>query len=89
MLCPIKGTPLETQPLIGEDEVVDTVALFRLVHPRCFLRFAGERARLSREAKMLCLAIGMNGGIVGDLLTTLGSTVAEDKEMIAESGYSF
>lgn len=89
VLSPIKGTPLESQPLIDEDEVVDAVALFRFVHPRCIIRFAGGRARLSRRAKMLCLAIGFNGGIVGDLLTTLGATVAEDKEMIAESGYTF
>lgn len=89
VLSPIKGTPLESQPLIDEDEVVDTVALFRFVHPKCILRFAGGRARLSREAKMRCLEIGFNGGIVGDLLTTLGSTVNEDKEMIVEAGYEF
>lgn len=89
VLSPIKGTPLEHQSLISEDEVVDAVALFRFVHPRKAIRFAGGRARLSREAKMRCLKIGFNGGIVGDLLTTLGATLAEDKEMIAESGYTF
>lgn len=89
ILSPIKGTPLEHQPLIAEEEVVDAVALFRFIHPRCTIRFAGGRARLSREAKMRCLAIGFNGGIVGDLLTTLGATLCEDKEMIAQTGYNF
>lgn len=89
VLSPIKGTPLENQPLISEDEVVDAVALFRFVHPRCMIRFAGGRARLSDRAKRLCLSIGFNGGIVGDLLTTLGATVDEDKKMINDCGYEF
>lgn len=89
VLSPIKGTPLEHQPLIGEEEVVDAVALFRFVHPRTVLRFAGGRARLSRESMLRCMAIGINGGIMGDLLTTLGATVAEDKAMISQAGYAF
>lgn len=89
VLSPIKGTPLEKQPLIPEEEVIDSVALFRFVHPRCIIRFAGGRARLSKEAKELCLSIGFNGGIVGDLLTTLGATVDEDIRMITECGYKF
>lgn len=89
VLSPIPGTPLERQPLIDETSIVDTIALFRFIHPHCTIRFAGGRARLSREGKLQCLRIGINGGIVGDLLTTLGATVAEDMEMVAESGYRF
>lgn len=89
VLSPIAGTPLENQPLISEDDVIDAVALFRFVHPRCYIRFAGGRARLSRAAKLRCLRIGFNGGIVGDLLTTLGATVAEDIQMISEAGYNY
>ncbi|MDE6145290.1 MAG: biotin synthase BioB, partial [Muribaculaceae bacterium] len=89
ILSPIPGTPLEATPLISEDEVIDTVALFRFIHPRIILRFAGGRARLSEAAKAECLRIGFNGGIVGDLLTTIGSTVESDKRMIADCGYRF
>lgn len=89
ILSPIPGTPLENTPLLSEDEFIDAVALFRFAHPRTELRFAGGRARLSREAQLEALRVGINGGIVGDLLTTLGSTVARDKNMAAEAGYSF
>lgn len=88
ILSPIPGTPLESTPLITEEEVIDTVALFRFVHPHVTLRFAGGRARLSREATRRCMLIGINGAIVGDLLTTLGATLAADKALAAECGYS-
>lgn len=89
ILSPIPGTPLESTPLIDEEEVIDSIALFRFVHPRRILRFAGGRARLSPKAKAECLRVGFTGGIVGDLLTTLGATLAEDKQMIADCGYRF
>ena len=89
VLSPIPGTPLEHTPLISEDEIVLTVALFRFAHPDRELRFAGGRARMSREAQLKALRAGINGGIVGDLLTTIGSTIAEDAALVAEAGYEF
>jgi adenosylmethionine-8-amino-7-oxononanoate aminotransferase len=35
------------------------------------------------------MRIGMNAGVVGDLLTTVGSTIAEDKKLVEEAGYEF
>lgn len=89
LLCPIPGTPLENVPPIPEDEVLNTIAIFRFIHPDTILRFAGGRKRLSRDTQLRCLQIGMNGGVVGDLLTTLGSTVREDKDLVADAGYQF
>ena len=87
ILCPIPGTPLADVPLIEEDEILLTVALFRFAHPSVQLRFAGGRKRLSREATIKAMRTGINGAIVGDLLTTIGATMAEDKETVAEAGY--
>ncbi len=86
VLAPIPGTPLADTPLISEDEILDTIAIFRFVHPTVELRFAGGRARISREGQLEAIRIGMNSGVVGDLLTTVGSTIAEDKTLIDDAG---
>ena len=89
ILCPIPGTPLADTPLISEDDIIDTIAFFRLIHPHTQLRFAGGRRRLSREAQIECMRVGINGGITGDLLTTVGSTIDADRDLARDAGYTF
>lgn len=89
LLCPIPGTPLENVEPLPEEEVLTTIAIFRFIHPSVILRFAGGRARLSREIQLRAIQIGMNGGVVGDLLTTVGSKVADDKTLVEKAGYEF
>ena len=89
ILCPIPGTPLEHQPPLTDDEILRSVAIFRLVNPKAVLRFAGGRKLLSRDVQLKALKMGVNGAIVGDLLTTIGSRINEDRELAAEAGLTF
>ena len=72
---------------LSEDEIVRTVAMFRLIMPDAYLRFAGGRARLSEQALMTSFQAGINSAIIGDMLTTTGADVATDKARILAAGY--
>lgn len=87
ILQPIKGTPLENVNPLSEDEVARSVALMRFIAPKCTLHFAGGRAQLSHSAVSKILRGGMNGALVGDMLTTVGNNVSEDYRMFKEIGY--
>ena len=87
ILHPIKGTPLAETPLIDDDEILLTIAIYRFMHPKAELRFAGGRARLSHDTRLKALKIGINSAVVGDLLTTVGSEIDQDKALALEAGY--
>lgn len=89
ILNPIKGTPLENTPLIEEEEIVRCAAVWRFILPKQVIRFAGGRNRLSKKNMERIFTGGVNGAIMGDMLTTVGNTVIEDKEMIAKLNLEF
>ena len=84
ILNPIKGTPLEDfKDKIDEEEVLKTICIFRIILPKAMLRYAGGRTlRLSKENQKLGMIAGINSLLVGNYLTTTGSTASEDKEML-------
>ena len=87
ILSPISGTPLENRPLIPEEDVLRTIALFRFILPDAALRFAGGRARLSAETTQEAYRIGINASIMGDMLTTAGADIDTDMGRIRAAGY--
>ena len=87
ILQPIKGTPLQDVEPISEDEIERSVALMRFIAPKCTLHFAGGRARLSRQSTARILRGGMNGALVGDMLTTVGNNVEDDFKLFKSVDY--
>lgn len=89
ILNPISGTPLGDTPLISEEEVVRTVAVFRFILPKKAMRFAGGRMRLSHENMLRIMRGGMNGVLMGDMLTTVSNTIADDRILFREANFDF
>lgn len=86
ILCPIKGTPLESYgDKIDEEEILKTICIFRIALPKAVLRYAGGRTtRLSAENQKRGIIAGINSVLVGNYLTTAGSKSEEDKAMLEE-----
>lgn len=82
-LDPRPGTPLEAQPLLTPDEVIMTIALFRIIIPDVPIRLAGGRAKVLGDQQAAAVKAGVNGLMIGDYLTTKGAEIQADHEMIA------
>jgi biotin synthase len=88
ILTAIAGTPLAELPPLTRDEVLTTVALFRMINPDAVIRMAGGRQQLGEE-QYQCFTAGANGAIVGNYLTTTGSGIAEDLRHLSAMGFTF
>lgn len=87
-LNPIEGTPLEhMESEIDEEEILRTICIFRIALPKALLRYAGGRTtRFSEEYQKLGIKAGINALLVGNYLTTTGSTPEQDVELVADMG---
>lgn len=84
-LVPVKGTPLENQPLINPLEMVRMVATTRILLPKTRVRLSAGRKKFSNETQLLCLIAGANSIFYGDsLLTTDNNEMDEDRKLISE-----
>jgi len=88
ILTPIPGTPLAELKPLPLQEVLTTIALFRFINPGAVIRMAGGRQQLGDE-QYRCFAVGANGAIVGNYLTTTGSSIADDLQQFRTMGFTF
>ena len=85
-LTPIKGTAYENLQQLTETEILRTIAMFRFINPTARIRLAAGRSLMEGSGKKAFLA-GANATITGDLLTTSGNNIDEDKEMLTQMGF--
>jgi biotin synthase len=62
------------------------VAIFRLILPEALFRLCGGRVENLGELQPLAVKAGLNGVMMGNFLTTLGSTPEQDRSMFEQLG---
>lgn len=85
-LMAINGTAYEGIPPLTEEEILRTVAFFRFLNPTAHIRLAAGRILMEDSGRKAFLG-GANATITGDLLTTSGNNIEEDKKMLTEMGF--
>src|SRR5215204_382637 len=86
LLNPREGTKFGDRPLMDAWEVVKWVAIFRLIIPGALFRLCGGRVENLGELQPLAVKAGLNGVMMGNFLTTLGSEPEDDRAMFEELG---
>jgi biotin synthase len=86
LLNPRPGTKFGDREHIDPWEAVKWVAIFRLILPEALFRLCGGRVENLGELQPLAVKAGLNGVMMGNFLTTLGSTPDEDRSMFEELG---
>ena len=80
-LNPQPGTPFADIQPMPPMEILQNIAAFRFMLPKCEIRIAGGRAFLGDMQSMIFMA-GASGVMIGDYLTTKGRQVEDDLRMI-------
>ncbi|MFC7074653.1 biotin synthase BioB [Halovenus rubra] len=91
ILNPVAGTPLGEKlgdsADITTEEIIKTIAIYRLLHPEARVRLTGGReANLDADEQHLPFEAGADGILTGDYLTTQGQSPGDDIETIEQAG---
>ncbi|MEK6727990.1 MAG: biotin synthase BioB [Candidatus Omnitrophota bacterium] len=84
ILVPVKGTPLEGKPPITCEEVIRTIAIFRIILKDKVIKIAAGRESLLKDFQALGFMAGANGMLIGGYLTIKGRSVEEDWRLAEE-----
>ncbi|MGH2979920.1 MAG: biotin synthase BioB [Solirubrobacterales bacterium] len=86
LLNPRPGTKFGDRELIDPWEAVKFIAIFRLILPAALFRLCGGRVENLGELQPLAVKAGLNGVMMGNFLTTLGSEPEDDRRMFEDLG---
>jgi len=85
-LIPIPGTPAEKIPPLTKDEILQTIALFRLICRGKEIRVCGGREYHLKDDDRCIFAAGADGMMVGGYLTREGNPIDRDLSMSITAG---
>lgn len=87
ILMPIPQTPFENyHDKIDEENILRTLAVFKIANPDSVLRFCGGRMRLSDKNQEKALKTCVEGILIGNYLTTTGKSPSEDIKTVEKLG---
>jgi len=86
MLNPRAGTKFGDREYMDPWEAVKWIAIFRLILPEALFRLCGGRVENLGELHSLAVKAGINGVMMGNFLTTLGSEPEDDRAMFEQLG---
>src|SRR5690242_9058338 len=86
LLNPRPGTKFGDRDYMDPWDVVKWVAIFRLILPEALFRLCGGRVENLGDLQPLAVKAGLNGVMMGNFLTTLGSEPEDDRGMFEELG---
>ena len=86
LLNPRPGTKFGDRDYMDPWEAVKWIAIFRLILPEALFRLCGGRIENLGELQPLAVRAGLNGVMMGNFLTTLGSEPEDDRAMFEELG---
>jgi biotin synthase len=81
-LKPMAGTPFAHLPAVEPLEAIRWIAMFRIALPTVILRYAGGREFTLGDLQAMGMTAGINALIIGNYLTYLGRSPAEDLKML-------
>jgi biotin synthase len=86
LLNPRPGTKFGEREPIDPWEAVKFIAIFRLILPEALFRLCGGRVENLGSLQPLAVKAGLNGVMMGNFLTTLGSEPEDDRGMFEQLG---
>lgn len=81
-LKPMSGTPFADHLAVPPLEAIRWIALFRIALPTVILRYAGGREFTLGDLQAMGMTAGINALIIGNYLTYLGRSPADDLKML-------
>lgn len=84
---PVKGTPLENKKILDAGAALKIIALFRFILPEATLRICGGRTAVLQNQEDKIFKAGANAMMTGNYLTTSGSNIDYDLQLLKQYGY--